>query len=276
MAGPLLGDHAAAQTVAGDEWRAEPGWQQSPHRCRSCPAQPSCPPTGLPWNSTKGRLQRARVRFQQLEGRSAPHWPSQEDAGVTPAGFTALPCFSSEPKANQGTKLYQGVTTAYLKSYQRQRCGSGEPANDTDAQSWCSHTISIVCCGHHQTSAATRVPAITELVLTLDAHKSGWGSPLHRCCRCCTCLVTLLPTHHFSTFTHHTGMQKVRERAFLPKTIIFEWWTRMSRCAGWLAIKTPSTGGAGHPQITLASCPGPRRGARSPGHHRVHFSHLDH
>lgn len=75
------------------------------------------------------------MRFQQQEGPSAPHWRSQEDAGVTPAGFTALPCFSSDPKANQGTKLDQGVTRAYLKSYQRQRCGAGEPANGTDAQS---------------------------------------------------------------------------------------------------------------------------------------------
>ena len=35
MARPLLGDDAAARTVAGDEWRTEPGWRQSPHSPRA-------------------------------------------------------------------------------------------------------------------------------------------------------------------------------------------------------------------------------------------------
>ena len=98
----------------------------------------------------------------------------------------------------------------------------------------------------------------------MDTHKSGCGFPLHRCHRCCTCLVTPPPTHHFSTLIGPTGMQKVRERAFLPKTIIFESWTRMSPCAGWLAIKTSSTEGAVPRQRMLASCSGPQARCKQP------------
>lgn len=189
--------------------------------------QPPCralvPSNGSATKQHEGQAAKARARFRQQEGQSAPRRPSQEDTSLAPVGFNVLSCFSSDAKANGGMKFHQGVNRASLKSYRRQHCSSGEPANGTDAQSWCSHTISIVCCGHHQTPASIGVPAITELVLILDAHKSGWGFPLHRCHTCCTCLVTSLLTHHFSTFTHPTGMWKVRERAFWPKPTISEW-----------------------------------------------------
>lgn len=70
-------------------------------------------------------------------------------------------------------------------------------------------------------------------------------------------------------------MWKVRERAFLPKTIMFEQWTMMSPCAGCLAIKTSSTGGAAppatHTQITPASCPSPQARCKKPWPSRGSF-----
>lgn len=90
---------------------------------------------------------------------------------------------------------------------------------------------------------------------------------LHWCRKCCTCLVTPLLIYLVSTFTHPTGTQKARERAFLTEPIVFEQWTRVSPPAGWLGMKTPGTGRAAPSRATPTSCP---------GHHRFPFSHPDH
>lgn len=88
-------------------------------------------------------------------------------------------------------------------------------------------------------------------------HKTSWGFLLHWCCKCCTYLVSPLLIHHVSTFMHPTGMQTVRERAFLTEPIVFEQWTRASPPAGWLGMNAPGTGVPS--QITPTSCPGYHR-----------------
>lgn len=97
------------------------------------------------------------------------------------------------------------------------------------------------------------------------SHETSCEFLLHWCCKCCSCLVNPLLIHHVSTFMHPSGMQTVRERAFLTELHVFQQWTRASPPAVWLGMK--ACGRAVPSQITPTSCP---------GHHRIPVSCPDH